>query len=438
MWWFWSFVALLSLGIVVAGTLLFLEGGAFRLPARCGVVGLSVLPFLVYLCARWMLSDAVFLDAERSVLLHLSGVAVAGLVALVLDAPGRRVLFWSLFASLVAMSLYGLLNHLLADSRHVLWAPRYEQYAGRATGPYFCPDHFAGAMELLFCLGGACVLDRSSRRWLRALSLLAVVLALWGVVLSKSRGSGMTLLVVGGIIVVWGFHQWPRHVRKYWRMISLALGGLLIGATLLFAQGYVERFITYGGLDRVVTASERDSEKSVVEEILWRLARTSRGRMYGGAWRAWKTKPVWGIGPGMHQHRWLEFAASADGNRTLGQWPTLVNDDFHSYEVHSDWLQLLQEYGLVGLVLFLIPLGMVTGTLIQALQRTARSWSQKEMVFLEHPPRGFASVFCGFLAIGAMGFHSLGDFNLQMPGTVWMLALLVGIALREATDHVDP
>ena len=76
--------------------------------------------------------------------------------------------------------------------------------------------------------------------------------------------------------------------------------------------------------------------------------------MIGGAIRAWQAAPVWGVGAGMHQNIWPHVAASGDGDRGKGIWPTLVNDKFHSYEVHSDWIQLLEEYGLVGLILFLI------------------------------------------------------------------------------------
>ena len=35
------------------------------------------------------------------------------------------------------------------------------------------------------------------------------------------------------------------------------------------------------------------------------------------------------------------------------------------------------------------------------------------------------------LGLVAMGFHSLGDFNLQMPGTTWLLAGIIGLGLAE-------
>ena len=193
-------------------------------------------------------------------------------------------------------------------------------------------------------------------------------------------------------------------------------------------QGYRERFVTYGGLHQVSAAQE----ESVREQVVARLLRTSRGRMFTGAWFAWRTSPWLGIGPGMHRNVWPAFADSGDGDREAGIWPTLVNDTFHSYEVHSDWLELLQEHGLWGLLLFLLGVAGVVSVLLLALQREAQCWSRHELLYLMAPPQGHFMLLSGLFAIGAMGFHSLGDFNLQMPGTVWILAVLVGLGVRSA------
>lgn len=152
--------------------------------------------------------------------------------------------------------------------------------------------------------------------------------------------------------------------------------------------------------------------------------------MYGGAWRAWQRAPWLGIGAGMHQHLWPEVAASGDGDRDAGIWPTLVNDDFHSYEVHSDWLQLLEEYGLIGFFLFLAPVIWLLRGLLLRLDEHSRPWRENELdAIRDRTPQGYYRVLAAGLAVGAMIFHSLGDFNLQMPGTVWLLAAIVGIGL---------
>jgi O-antigen ligase len=149
---------------------------------------------------------------------------------------------------------------------------------------------------------------------------------------------------------------------------------------------------------------------------------TCRGRMWGAAARAWQTNRIFGIGPGMHQNLWPHFAPSTDGDRQNAAWPSLLNNDFHSFEVHNDWLQLLEEYGLTGLVLFLIPAGIMLALFLKALSRLA-----DELDYIPPSPFHVSTLLTGFFAIVCMAFHSLGDFNLQLPATTWMFAVLICI-----------
>ncbi len=434
MWWFWPFFCFIGLATLAGGVRLAIAGFKGDLvaaaPDTVRLAALS-LPFLLYAVIRCLADTVVWMDAERMVLLFVSGAVVASLTVFTLGRGQRYFLFWGLFASLTLMGIYGVVNQILFDSRHVLWAPRYDQYAGRATGPYFCPDHFAGAMELLLCMCAGLLLDRSRRgvvvRWVAG---VAGLLAGWGVLLSKSRGGGLTLVVIIGCILVWGFAQWPRPVRWYWRMITVSIVLLVAIAGLMAHPDYVTRFTTYGGLH---TAGQHE-ERTLVEDVVYKLQRDSRGRMYGGAWRAWKTAPWLGVGPGMHQHLWPQFAATDDGDREQGIWPALTNHDFHSYEVHSDWLQLLQEFGIVGMLLFSLPLAALVRGLWCRIRREQVYWKQAD----RSGDGRFALVLCGWLALAAMAFHSLGDFNLQMPGTVWMLALLLGLGMAENGEEKRP
>lgn len=241
----------------------------------------------------------------------------------------------------------------------------------------------------------------------------------------------MTLVVLCCGAMIWGFSQWPRSVRWCWRLVGTSSVVLILILLLQMFPSYVERFVSYGGLNQI-QGSER--QEPLYEAVWERLRRTSRGRMYGGAWRAWKSAPWIGIGPGMHQHLWTRFAASEDGDIENAIWPSLVNNYFHSYEVHSDWLQLLQEYGVAGFVLFLFPWALLFYVFHRRIRRTP-----VEEVSLSRP-RGeivgdYALQLCGLLAFLSMSFHSLGDFNLQMPGTVWLFSFILGISLAAGTPE---
>jgi O-antigen ligase len=156
-----------------------------------------------------------------------------------------------------------------------------------------------------------------------------------------------------------------------------------------------------------------------------------RVQMVSGALRAWRTAPAFGIGPGMHQTLWPHFSASPDGDPDKGIWPSHPNTGFHSYEVHSDWVQLLEEYGIVGLVLFLAALALVLRWLWRGLRREEAAWREGDW----NPParsRFFGVLVAGVLAAVAMILHSAVDFNLQMPATGWMLGAILGLAVGEA------
>lgn len=233
----------------------------------------------------------------------------------------------------------------------------------------------------------------------------------------------MTVLVVAMAVFVWGFAQWPRRLRLWWRVFCVACLALALVVTAFWARGYVERFIGYwkGGGEDDGTISGRIEKLARV----WRTS--SRGRMYGGALRAWSTSPIWGIGPGMHQNLWPHFAATQDGDREGGVWPSMPNYDFHSYEVHSDWLQLLEEYGIIGFILFTGGVAIGFGCLFKGLCSETALWRNTQW-------RGpgsdcFDIMLAGLLAAVAMAFHSLGDFNLQIPANTWLLTTAVACGI---------
>ena len=138
---------------------------------------------------------------------------------------------------------------------------------------------------------------------------------------------------------------------------------------------------------------------------------------------------MWCIGPGQHSNRWAEFAATPDGVVPQKEdWsdlrrPRQMNDEFHLYEVHSDWTQLLEEFGIVGLALFLIPVVGVVAILVSRQRRVAE---------------GDASALARSLPLGALlcvvmiALQSFGDFSLQTPAVVWTLSFVVSAAVLES------
>ena len=376
MWWWWGFTSVIVLATLVAGVRLLFSGAAlpWSTPSpepsggrrlRPMLCFLTFLPFLAYAVVRGF-QAGVHIDAQRSLLLFLLPVAVGLHIVFGFSRRQVRLLHLLIAADLFLLGAYGLVNHALTDSRLVLWAEGYPQYIRdvRATGTYFCPNHFSGIMELALCLGGGVLLAREKPPVSKAWAVVLCCVALAGILLSKSRGGGLTVLVLGAATLCWGFHQWPPAVRWYARIGIVCVAAACIVLLTPFTRGYVERFRAYAAMTE---AGEQGTTR--LQAVAKKLSRTPRGRMYAGAVRAWRTAPVWGIGPGMHQNLWPHFAATDDGDREAGKWPSQRSDVKHSYAVHNDWLQLCEEYGIVGLLLFLLPAGCGVWLLLADLRR---------------------------------------------------------------------
>lgn len=425
-WWFWPFAVcifaaafLLSLRLVTGSHMRGVAG-----PRRTRIMvllGAVCLPFLVYACVRFLQAE-VFMDAERSFMLFLTPIVLATMIVIGFTRSQNELLYALITMDLFLLGCYGLLNHHLTGSTRVMWVlSEYEQYAGRATGSYFCPDHFSGIMELLFCLGLGLVLkgrrtdtgeqdlvaDFASR--LLAAPLLMVALA--GIVLSQSRGGGITIVVGVMAALILVLRHFPAWLRWALRIGAIAVMILAISAFWQSDNDYAKRFRSYFAWEEMHNRS-RAEKVQVLED---RLKATSRYNMYSAAYRAWKTEPWYGVGPGMHQHLWYRFAASPDGNRGTGEWPSRPNAGLRSYEVHSDWLQLLEEYGVVGLLLFLLMAVTIFTVLEIAVVKSGAHYA----------------VVGAVLAAVCIAFHSLGDFNMQMPATVWIFAAILAIPLAD-------
>jgi O-antigen ligase len=446
-WWFWPFVvcifmstALFSLSLLIRA---FTGSSSGRKPGggsegyvdamveqdvlntRLKLLGvLSFLLFLAYVFARFLHAEVV-MDAQRSLLLFLSPFLLGVTIVFGFDEYKNRLLHRLIFIDLLFLGLYGLVNHFGWHSKMVMWAEGYSTYVmeNRATGSYFCPDHFSGIMEIALSLALGFLLAREVRwKWRVFAGLLALV-ALSGIVLSKSRGGGLTVVAIAVAVLAWGFSQWPRAIRWYLRCAGVALLLLALMVFCCAATVYINRFVSSPGRRMIKARSFAEKRVLLAETI--RVS--SRGRMIGGALRAWDSARFLGIGPGMHQNLWPHFAASSDGDREIGKWPSLINNDFHSYEVHCDWVQLLEEYGVAGLALFLVPASVVFAILMIGVRR--ERWER----FLHHwqsTGEGYHPLLLGgIFAYVAMAFHSTGDFNLQMPATVWLLAAVIAIPI---------
>jgi O-antigen ligase len=254
-----------------------------------------------------------------------------------------------------------------------------------------------------------------------------MLVCLAGILLSKSRGGGITILAILLCVPVWGFIQWPRSSRLKFRA-AYAVGLTIFVTGFWFSgHGYIERFQAWFYIHDSQPDLESQGMLGQIKQFMAadNLLRHSRPRMIAGAWRAWKSEPVRGIGPGMHKVVWPHFAATADGDREAGTWPSHPFYDIYSAHVHSDWVQLLEEYGAIGFILFCLAAGAVYGLYYAARKLEKITWMEYDWEPIDTGHYGW--VLGASLAFVALCVHSLGDFNLQIPAIGWMFAVVLAV-----------
>lgn len=428
-WWFWPFMIGIFLAAALTGGRWVLDicrqtdGSGRRQDSNSRwLAAWLFVPFLVYALIRFFQAD-VRMDAERTLLLFGGPFLLAIGIAASLDRSESRTIFNLILADLVLLGLYGVWNHLRTGSQTVLGLPGFPQYysADRASGTYFCPDHYAGLMELALCMALPMLSARGESWRTRLFAAMASLLAVIGVVMSKSRGGGLTVALILAAWLAWGLLEWPARRRWGLRAGLCLCAAAVLAAACIHKTDYIHRFVQYFGW------THQDGRMVSSGKTLDVLRQQDRPRMWAAAVRAWREHPWLGIGPGMHQNLWPHYAATPDGDRKTGRWPTFPNNTYHADMVHNDWLQLLEEYGAVGLILFLIPAAYLPIVWMRQLYREgARARTGDGTASGNTIP-----VCAALLASVAMSFHSLGDFNLQIPATGWLFAGILGVGWQQ-------
>jgi O-antigen ligase len=434
-WWFWPVTVCIFASGLLFGLKLVVEtcdpvplaGESRRVKLVTRLQGRSAVflwfaPFLLYLYVRYLQTD-VRLDAERIWLLFLTSFVLTAVFLFGVSRSASRAVCHLILLNVAVLGVYGIANHFITRSHFVLGTPGYPQYylAGRASGTYFCPDHFAGLMEIAICMSLPILGSRPASRRARALAGLVVAIGLAGIFISKSRGALVSIAAVLVAWIAWGFVEWPARRRRMARLLVLAGSAAVLLILLTAGQSYVKRFYAYFGWTE--QAGRMAPPAAGVLDV---LRTQDRPQMWAAALRAWKERPWTGIGPGMHPNLWPHYAPSPDGDRISGRWPKYRNNAYLSNAVHNDWLQLFEELGAVGFALFLIPASCVVWRWRRHLRRIAKR-NDEDPAGTE-PSESFVPVCAGLLAAVALSVHSLGDFNLQIPATTWIFSAILATA----------
>jgi len=308
------------------------------------------------------------------------------------DRPAQRRVLGVVAVFTAIESLYGLLQWRSARPL-VLWLEK-EAYLESATGTLINRNHFA----LMLYVGLGCTLalalDSPSRRAAESrdpgreiarsatLAFLAG-LQIFAILATKSRAglAGMLMVGVVGLALLVG-----RKERRGQRAVALLLVAMLVLPALYLAgPALLERHAAIG------------------DE--W-TAEAGRGAVWRATLRMVADFPLVGSG-------------GASFGEAFRRYRTEEIRAFYDY-AHNDYLQVLAETGLPGLVFALLPVLLVAVPVARgiAARRSGRTG-----------PGSFPSTTTWpvWAALLAVALHEFVDFGLQIPSNLLLVALLAGV-----------
>ena len=240
-----------------------------------------------------------------------------------------RIFFWVIFLPLMFTVLVTLVRHSgygfsFRDVHRVLHPFQRNHVNYAATMALFFPVAW---------LATAWYRRWSTRWWLLVVSIGILVVAIY---LSYTRAAYIAIMLAFGAYLI---------IRL--RLMKFVLGGALLVA--LLGVGFMVRDNTYldyaPNYDRTVSHYEFENllEATAKGEDISTMERVYR---WVAGFHMFKDKPVFGYGPGNFVNFYRPY--------TVTSFTTYVSDNKEQSGIHSYYLLVLVEQGVLGMVLFLI------------------------------------------------------------------------------------
>jgi len=308
----------------------------------------------------------------------------------------RTVILAVVIVAAVAEAVYGY-GQYATGSDKVFWFLRPEQYHGRGSGSYICPNHLAGWLEAvaLVLLAQIVINPRPIKSLERSvivklLELTALGAILVGLIASGSRGGWFALAVGTGAFWLWAWRTRlipPRVADAMLVALVLAVvAALAIPAVRQRCQEVLSFNLDYTFNYEAVRVRDANLE--------------GRAQMSRATWQMFLDHPWFGVGPGAWRWFHPQYRVAS-----------LTIDPRYA---HNDLLQFAAEYGTLGVALLLASLACFFW---QALTLTRREFANDERAIA----LGSALAVCALLA------HSLLDFNMHIPANALLIVTLIGL-----------
>ena len=377
---YWSIATLEFVAVVLAATWIIggLRGGSLRL--QFNALAASSVGLMLWVSAQLALGHTLDRAATRDSLLLLFSYLLVYLAVSNEQWSSRWIRRLAMAISTIgfAIAVFGIVQ-LFSWNGKIYWLREVD--VGIPFGPYVNHNHFAGLMEMTLPTALGIALSERFNNLLRMLFIFFALIMGMATLLSLSRG-GMLSLSLSLVALVYIYRQ-----RQRTRPALLAVGGLAL--LVVASVAYLDAEPV---LRRLLTLQNLGQETSF----------TSRLQIAGDTLQLIRDHPFSGTGLGT-------YALAIP--RYISHYTSLTWD-----KAHNDYLQLLSEVGLAG---FSFAVWWIVGFFRRAV-KTARNES--------HPLWAVRiGAFCGCLAVL---FHSLVDFNLQIPANALFFVVLAALVTR--------
>lgn len=321
----------------------------------------------------------------------------------VTDVRARTVVLAALLLLAFAEVLFGMRQFAGGDE----WMPFSLRRAGggwRASGTLISPIHLAGYLEVIALFALSYALWSEWKAWARILAGWLAGFCYFGVAITGSRGGYLSVVASLAVFAALSLYVIRKaRPQRFVMALALTLGlaaGAIGGAVVMMQKSPALR-------DRLVRLTQQFDGKGQ-----WDI------RIYN--WQAaldqFRLEPVFGTGAGTHLYYGRFFRR-----------PQLQADPIHA---HSDYLEMLAEYGIVGLtgMAVFIFLHMHSGL-------RGVGWVLRHEIPSQWEPvrNDRLALHIGALsAVSAYLAHSVTDFNLHIPGNALVFAFIFGVLASPA------
>ena len=345
---------------------------------------------------RWSISMDV--EATRLVLEILICLLIAFLLAATFFKGYQRLHWLKNF-----LIFFGLALAVFALLQHFTWNGKFYWFITPTTqvltpfGPFVNHNHFAGYLGMIVPIPVALIWTRSVRGELAVLYGFAAAVMSIATIVSLSRGGMLSLLSGVIFVVLFGLNSIVRRKdekKKVALMISRAAVVVLLLATIAFGVVWIGADAVIKRVERTEPTTQARSNDSPIETIS-----QSRAWIWRDTLAMIRDNWAMGVGLGAYQTAFPIYS-QRDGSLIVAQ-------------AHNDYLQILADCGIIGVILVLWFIVLVIEDFRHAIRH-------------RNPVMSGMALGCGG-GVFSIIIYSIFDFNLQLPSNALLFLVLTAV-----------